>query len=652
MSTSSSNTGGDPTQGSSTPAVNIQKHLYNATEQLVAQLKQLNSYYANVANPDSANRLQDQLVDSNNQQANMKTVAPEQALESVGGRGGLRGFASAILGGSGANASIPPGMTEAQYKLQPSPIPNVNLGQYNEGLSEGIKIPQFGDWQLNDKLQYARDLATRVASFGGYNQADIDAYNQGDMSAAPSTIGRVGAAAAGLLQRGYQNAATLHLISSGVKGVLGQGESFHSFGANLGYNPTGSSVGPSTVLGFRNPLSLIPGLGTAASTQGSQAFAQEMILRTNAGISGEAAKQIIDSLGEQGFSGNALDNLSQNLSVPLVQQGMSPEIASQFANATRNGDTSIQQLSDSLKNFGQIAIETREPINQAAESLLAFMQTAEEFGSTQGQAAATGTQFSTITGLDPQILGEEYSNPLYQGYMMSQYGIMPSGLATADTGTQTAGMLGVLKLAMNSTSGLDTPTYRMIDGVRVMVQTGRERQIAQAAQLVGQSPAIAERLWRNQGRITAASRASSLLNSQEGWQNEMKKMEAHGATLTGHEMELLNSGKPDSEGGDSWVSWAKISNEARKAGVSAKDLAAYSKDPLHERANDLNAALRKVGKQQIYNNQQKVGIQFTGAAAKWFKQNTNATTLTMHAGGELTSNHAADPMLDYSTPVH
>jgi hypothetical protein len=661
-----------------------QKGLYNATEQLVAQLKQLNSYYANQAQPDTTSRLQSQLEGVNRLQANMRPVDTMAALRDVGGnRAGGSSFEDGLYG-TGSGIYIPGSSTYAREQLasffspqqeEPSPgffrktlvkagiispdastpgaggnaspmstIPGVSQDDYGTAIKERIKIPQFGDWQIDDKLQYVRDQATRVANANGYYQTP---EQQAASGVTPSTLGSTAAKVAQAAQFGYNNAATLHFLGTGLDKIASFGEANQSFGANLGYNPVSGGLGPSTILGFHNPLALIPGIGTSAATQGFNAQMQELALRTNAGISGPASKQIIESLAGQGFSGGAMDQLAQRLAVPLVQQGMSPEVASQFANATRNGDTSIQQLANSLKNMGQLAIETRESIDQYGESLLSFMQTAEEYGSTQGQAAATGTQFSTITGLDPQILGQAYSNPLYQGVMMSQYGLLPSGLATADTGTQTQGLLSTLKMAMGATGGLDSPVYRMVDGVRVEVQTGYERQIAQAAQLAGVSPAIAERLLRNQGKITAQSAVSSLLNSPGGWEAEMNKMRfGHGSHFlpTENERKLLQSGAPDSESGDSWVSWDRIAKEAAKAGVSQKTLNAIAKDPLNVRAKDLNTALRKAGQQQVKDTGSSVTVKFTGMAERFFQQ-ASASGAANSGMGPLTSNFAGDPAL-------
>jgi hypothetical protein len=48
-----------------------------------------------------------------------------------------------------------------------STIPGISQVDYDKAISERIKIPQFGDWQIDDKLQYVRDTATKIANVNG-----------------------------------------------------------------------------------------------------------------------------------------------------------------------------------------------------------------------------------------------------------------------------------------------------------------------------------------------------------------------------------------------------------------------------------------------------------------------------------------------------
>lgn len=511
--------------------------------------------------------------------------------------------------------------------------------------SERLKIPEFGDWQLDTKLKLARDLAGRFSMSKGTENPETGEFEFANPARAQA------ANVAGYLNQAQGQAASIYAAKHVFDKVMGFGQGMQTSGEQLGYSPQ-SGIGPSSILGFRNPLSF---LTSAAGQQGGgMALDAEKMSRLGTGITDSQAKSIYGSLAGQGFSnqesgflgmttGGDLENVATRLVAPIVKNtGMNAETASGFADALRNGNTSIKELSETLNNLPDAAQSAREGINQYGESLQEFAQGAEQFGATKQQGYQSGLEFTNSTGLDPRLLGQMQSNPLFQGLAMTQMGVLPSGVGALPGGTQTSLTLQAMKMAMGATAGMNHNKYQTINGKQFLAQTGNTAQEDQAAQLLGMSPEEFKRLNRNQGQYSASANAETLLkaDTSQGWGQElagaMQKSHGH---LTKEQRNRLQ------HGGDGVTGWNEISKQLLNAGVSKNEVSKIANEGFDKRTKSVEEVLAKKNKENINESGQNVQVKFTGAAAKFFEQvSPSAVKSSANAGGPSITSFATSPL--------
>jgi hypothetical protein len=579
-------------------------------------------------------------------------------------------------GPGGNSEAIPPnamppnasGVTQSGSSRTPSGvIPGMSQQEVSKLQREGFEIPQFGEWQLDTKLKMARDWIGQYATNkGAYDEegnwqwgGSIDEHGNFQAGSGKSTAGQTAATVSGYLNYAASHAAQIHAIRRSFDRVMNFGSGMQQTGEQLGYSPQ-SGLGPSSIFGFRNPLA--PYTSEAGQQGAGIRWDAEKMTRLGTGITSAQAKEIYGSLAGMGFSnqqhdalglttGGDLENIATQLVAPMVKNtGMSPEVASQFANALRNGNTSIKELSKTLTNLPEAAHTAREGINEYTESLQGFAEQAEQMGATKQQGYQSGMAFTQSTGLDPRLLGQMQQSPFFQGLALTQMGVLPSGIGALPGGSQVGLTMQAMKMAMNATQGLNQNKYQTIGGKRVLVQSGSQAQQDQAAQLLGMSPEEFQRLYRNQGQNTASANALTLLQADtaQGWKNELAgaMQKSHG-NLTKEQREKLQ------KGGEGITGWNQISQQLLNAGISKKEVGRIGSEGFDKRASDVENLLAKLNKQSISEEgQNKVQVQFTGAAAKFFQQvPISPAKAASNAGGQSITSLATSPITQALTSM-
>lgn len=561
-----------------------------------------------------------------------------------------------------------PGITQSGNSRVPSGvIPGMSQQEVAKLQREGFEIPQFGEWQLDTKLKMARDwLGQYATNRGAYDEegnwqwgASVDENGNFVPGSGKSSTGQSAATVSGYLNYAASHAAQIHAMRRGFDKVMNFGAGMQQTGEALGYSPQ-TGIGPSSIAGFRNPLA--PYTSEAGQQGAGIRWDAEKMTRLGTGITSSQAQEIYGSLAGMGFSnqqhdmlglttGGDLENIATQLVAPLVKNtGMSPEVASQFANSLRNGNTSIKELSKTLQDIPEAAHAAREGINEYGESLQNFAEEAESMGATKQQGYQSGLGFTQATGLDPRLLGQMQQSPFFQGLALSQMGVLPSGIGALPGGSQVDLTMQAMKMAMNATAGLNQNKYETIGGKRVLVQAGSQAQQDQAAQLLGMSPEEFQRMYRNKGQYTASANALTLLQSDtsQGWKNELAgaMQKSHG-NLTKEQREILQ------KGGQGVTGWDQISQQLLNAGISKQEVSKIGNEGFDKRASDVENLLAKLNKQNIAEEgQNNVQVQFTGLAAKFFQQvPISAAKASSNAGGMSITSLATSPITQALTTM-
>lgn len=413
---------------------------------------------------------------------------------------------------SGRSASRPPSEGGRGGKHNaPSFVRGMSVNQLGEMLQEGIKIPQFGEWQLDTAAKMVRDIfAQRASKYGVYNP-ESEEWN---WNAGQEKAGTREANVASLANYGYAHAARLQVLKKAYRGIRGYGENAMNAGAALGYNPQ-TGIGPAHILGFNNPLSWL------TSEAGQQGFGMNLDALETAlgtGLSFNQAREAYGAVASQGFSnqkggflgfsqGGDLQNIVGGLVGPLIENtGMNPEVAAKFTDQLKTGTASISELTGALKNLGVTARETHKNVNELGEEVYNYGHTATQFGATPVQGYAAGASYARITGLGPEGAGRALENPYFQAQAL-QSGVLPYAVGTLPGRS-------VAQLQIKSLHQLMGMFGGGVFGNQKLGPNGEiepsQQQLALAAHFAGVEPEQAEYLLKNEKKILKAGEAEAL----------------------------------------------------------------------------------------------------------------------------------------------
>jgi len=420
--------------------------------------------------------------------------------------------------GVGANASLPPS----------GPIPGMNQKELNEAVNQKMKIPQFGDYQLDNYFELMRDFALRKAAKAPGTEYD----EEGNVTKfGNQTMANIGANLNYMASRASQVKALQNL----QRFVTRKGEEHLAPGESLGYSPNTGSFGElssSHILGQPNPLSWFTS-EAGQESMGMNLGALGMALTGN--LSFGQAGAVYNAAAEQGFhdsesgflgfkTGGAMTNVATRFLQPLAEKGISPEIAAPFTEQLKTGTIGIQELYQSISKLGEISGVTQKTVAQTAESLAQYSQVAVAHGGTPGLAYQTGMQYSAITGLGPSSAGSSMeSSPYFQALALS-HGVLPTSL----------GSLSASSISGMQLQGLEQIASLMPGGKNVGPHgeiTWSQQAIDYAASKMGMTTAEAEQLLRHKPEIHEAARVNPWMEANQKKYSQFKG-EDHGKGMT------------------------------------------------------------------------------------------------------------------------
>lgn len=506
-----------------------------------------------------------------------------------------------------------------------------------QNLDQPIQFPRFGELTTQDKLRMASDWMAR-------NQLQRnDRAPEGQL---PGQMGGRAAAALGIAANNYAQYRVIRDNISRFGEAVGVTRSGEQGQAGLGYSQQGGNVGFNifgTEIGGELPI-----IGPLASEAGRQNIRREFEIRrlgASPQISTGQAREIYDTINQQGYSGGEADNLALRLYQPLVRQGMSPGVVGQATDeAYRYGNTSIEALRESLSNLGDMARNTRQSVDQAAEGLSAFAQTAAEHGATLGSGLQTGREFVAATGQRAEVGARALQNPLFQAIAMRNTGLLPEQLGTMRGEEIASTQAQVVQMAMNMTRGFNRPRTERVTDARGNVITrqisGRDAQIAVAAERAGMDVETFRQTLRHQDHQSRFTAAEAALGA---WRDDVNRARAGDETgdrrgaATRAENALQRGG-----GGRNNLNWNQVAQELADAGVSRERIQDISRQSFGKRAQSAQSELEKISdRQRTSQREQRVEIRLTGMAEKLFQAkfgggnkfgHSNTTAWTTPAG--------------------
>jgi hypothetical protein len=553
--------------------------------------------------------------------------------------------------------------------------------QADELREDRIRIPQFGDWQLDTKLRLARDVLGRHAL-----------NNEG------TTKGEIAGGVAGVANYGYAHAAEIEQAKRLYQKTMAYGQGGMDAGTALGYSPQ-NGIGPSNIFGFRNPLAMF------TSSAGKQGLGMNLdaltMSRFGTGMSTGQAKEAYESAAGMGFSnqqsgflglttGGDLENVTHGFMAPLMRQGASAQSIAPFLEALKTGTVSLKELRESMKGLTGAAQESRQTVDQMAQGLQQYTTTAVEHGATPQQGINAGMGFTNMTGLSPEVMSNVMQSPLYQAGAMAQTGAMPGniGQLSGPMGTEVLlHQMDLLKKNINMPGIRDPKTGKVIAG------SAKEQNLGFIAQQLGMTTAEAQSLEERKPKIEAQADAQRAIEPGSAWNNVLKGGEGIAKTdilqkkLREREKEaagqphLIDKARQEYKAGEgefkhtgfhpdhlnSYTEYVlkhggewrgeqvegkdQIYNKLWKAGASKKDLKDYYKASIYDSAQTAEGIQQKLGKPVLDQNRSTsvngVTIGLTPAAEKLFKINEGSESQkNANSGGPSLASQAAHVGID------
>ena len=369
-------------------------------------------------------------------------------------------------------------------------------------------------------LGWAQGALGSASAFAGSGQMGGTALGQG-VSGALNIATRIPAAAAdhpNLAYLGYKGIQQLTQLPSAATNWAAQGQ-------QMGYGAPGNSPG---IFGMTNPLQWLSpaaGVGVGYSLQ-SQALQGRLPFGIGGGsfgggLTGAQADQTMQGLAGQGWSEapwspwNPTDihgkasTIANQFAAPIEQRlpGLNPDNLLQFDQALRQAAGSTSSLSTVFDTLGTQALGTNETVNQLSASIYSTGMQLQQMGANPTNAYASAAGFNRITGLDPQALGQLAQSPIYQGLMMSQYGIMPSGIGNANPGALAGNATTSVKMLAQAYRGLDT---NVKNAQGEIIETGQTRLASQIANQLGLPEAQVMQLLGDKGIGARATMGTAL----------------------------------------------------------------------------------------------------------------------------------------------
>jgi hypothetical protein len=442
-----------------------------------------------------------------------------------------------VSGMPSSGASLPEGATNPTEPLWMRTLKADPVAW--EHTQDGLRLPPGGlSLNLQDKMRIASDFLARssarsvnaaqqtpaaqayqtalsAAMANGYskeyydaNIAPLEGVTPTDISGVATTRGT----AAALLRYGADRAAPLIQLSQDIRQRATAAYNFagatQQMGVQAGFERAGQINIPGTNIGITNPIDFLH--SGSAAREGLNQRINTMRLRLMGGINGTQASEIVQGLVGSGWSGEQGQNAAFDAIAPLVQQGQNPNLAvGSFDYAMRQGNASMRDFVDTMSDLGTSARAANMSLDEYQQGLMEFAQQARSLGATGVQGMQLGRNLTDALGVAPQVASQMLQSPMVQAFAMRQ-GVLPTEIGMMGSSGVTSALYGGMEMAMQaSRSFLNQPTVRDAAG---NVITGEQRQMNNAAQIMGMSHEEFQRLWRNRQGAQHGAIAGEMLN--------------------------------------------------------------------------------------------------------------------------------------------
>lgn len=420
--------------------------------------------------------------------------------------------------------SLPSGMGSGGGSYPPQGPPTTSpMGDYGdmpgwmqtlqrEGITPesrfGFTIPRLGEFTIQDKLNMAAQWIGRAAQRGG----TVDPTTGQRTFGTTATI--AGRTAAGASYLADQSAAIV-AIQREWQRVAGFARGQEQGAESLGFSRE-SALGDIEIGGVGLRLGF-PG-ASAASREGLREELTQRRVQAAPGVSGDEAARIRNIVAGMGYSGDNNERMQMDLFKHLMQRGIAPEtVAPLVDQGLRQGNTSIAALRDTMVDLADAARNANQTLEATTEAAGEYAESVQNIGANYEAALRNAATF-TRAGLDPRIAGQAMQSPMVQGVLTMQTGLPPQlqGIVGAP------GVMQAMGTAIQQGLDLGAPFANMPDstitsasGQRITVSTGRDAQIAMAAQTTGIPRQIIERYMRNPNFLQAGGLAQTMVGQMQ-----------------------------------------------------------------------------------------------------------------------------------------
>ena len=482
--------------------------------------------------------------------------------QEFGGNLGLpEGMGSAGQGGSYPTRG--PGTTSpmAQY----GDMPGWAQGLANEGITPesrfGLTLPRLGEFTIQDKLDMVARYMGRSAMRGGTYNPDTD---QMEFGRGATLRGRTAATAAYMRDQ----SAAIATIGQEFQRIRGFAAGEEMAGEALGFSRE-SALGDIELFGVGGRLNF--GITSAAQREALRQELTQRRVQAAPGVSGEEAQRIRNVVAGMGWSGDTNARMQWDLFRPITQRygaSASEAFAPLVDQGLRQGNSSIAALRDTMLDLADAARNANMSVDDVANATLEYAESVQEVGANYESALRNAATF-TRSGLDPRLASQAMQSPIVQGNLMIQTGLPPQLQGIIGAPGVMQGMARSIEqgLALGSAyQNLPDATMETASGKRIVTATGRDAQIAMAAQTTGLPRQIIERYMRNPDFLRAGGVAQTMVGQL---QDEIRGATHEERTIPGH-WEATTGGPRlrGGRGGPTGRTWVPPTTEAAHRNLS------------------------------------------------------------------------------------
>lgn len=361
----------------------------------------------------------------------------------------------------------------------------------------GLTIPRLGEFTIQDKLNMYAQWMGRAA---------MRRQDAGDQGVGTQFMGRTAAGAAYLRDQ----SAALVAVGREFQRLRNFARGEELSGEQLGFSRE-SALGDIEVLGagFR----LNAGITSEAQREALHQELTQRRVQAAPGVSGDEAQRIRQIVAGMGYSGDLNANLQMNLFRNLQQRGIAPEaVAPLVDQGVRQGNSSVAALRDIMYQLADAARTAHMTLEETTAATAEYAEGIQSIGGEYESALEKAAVFTRV-GLDPRIMGQAQQSPMIQGILTARTGLPPQlqGVIGAPMVAEATAAAIEQGLALGSPfQNIPDRVMETASGERITVATGRDAQIAMAAQTTGLPRQIIERYMRNPEFLRSGAIASTM----------------------------------------------------------------------------------------------------------------------------------------------